>query len=47
VSEGELHIGCTHSIAMQECQASSDALLEFIRLECPFGAVKNIRICRN
>jgi hypothetical protein len=45
-AETVLHIACTHSIALQECQALSAELIEYLRLECPFGGIKDIRYSR-
>ncbi len=45
-AETTLIISCTHSIALQECQAQSVQLLEYLRLECPFGGINAIRYTR-
>jgi hypothetical protein len=47
VQDGVLYIECAHSVAMQECQCATADLLGFLRLECPFSAIKDIRIVRN
>lgn len=44
--ETTLHVHCTHSIALQECQALSADLVEYLRLECPFGGIRDIRYSR-
>ncbi len=45
--EHVLHILCTHSIALQECQASIDDLKEFLRKDCAFTAVSDVRLGRS
>lgn len=44
--ENTLHILCTHSIALQECQASIDDLKAFLQKDCAFTAVSDVRIGR-
>jgi hypothetical protein len=45
--EGTLTIGCTHSIAAQECQSVGHELLEFLRQEMPKIVFSSIRIVRS
>lgn len=46
VQDGVMHISCGHSVALQECQCVSAELLKYLRLECPFGNVNDVRISR-
>lgn len=46
MENGVLSIACTHSIALQEFQACTADLLAYLRLECPFGGVREIRTVR-
>jgi hypothetical protein len=47
IVETALHISCSHSIALQECQAQNAHLIEYLRLECPFGGIKEVRYTRS
>jgi hypothetical protein len=47
VQDGTLFIHCSHSVAMQECQCAVTDMLQFLRAECPFSGIKDIRIVRD
>ena len=46
VQNGTLVVTCTHSVAVQECQSVSPELLHFLKEECAFAPVSDIRITR-
>lgn len=46
IKDHVLTIECTHSVALQECQACSQDLLLYLQQECPFGIIKNVRLLR-
>lgn len=46
LQDGVLHISCTHSVAIQECQGSIGELMQYLRTECPFAGIKDIRVVR-
>lgn len=46
IKEGELIIACTHSIALQEVQAASEQMLQYLRQECPLVKLVGVRIAR-
>jgi|CXWL01.1.fsa_nt_gi hypothetical protein len=45
--ENTLHIVCTHSIAVQECQCIMEDLNKYLRSECSFLPIFQIRIGRS
>lgn len=45
--EHVLHIHCSHSIALQECQGAIPDLQDFLRKDCAFTAISDIRVSRN
>ena len=45
--EGTLHIVCTHSVAVQECQGLIANLHHYLRSECDVSGIIDIRIARN
>ena len=45
--ESTLHIVCTHSIAVQECQGLIEDLNSYLRVECAFAGTVQIRIGRS
>lgn len=45
--ENTVHILCTHSIAVQECQSSMSDLKAFLHKECAFAGVIDVRVGRN
>ncbi len=47
VENGSLFLTCEHSVALQECQGVLTELQAFLRLECPFEAIKDIRVSRS
>lgn len=47
LKDGVLHFSCTHSVAVQECQGVSEELLQFLRVECPFERITDIRVLRD
>ncbi len=44
--EGELVVACSHSIALQEVQGQSEALLCYLRQECPQVRIAGLRVLR-
>ena len=46
VKEGVLCIACHHSVAAQECQAITPALLDYLSQDCKFTEVSSIRLVR-
>lgn len=46
IKDGVLTVGCDHAIAIQECQASLPDLREYLKIECPFVRVQEIRFIR-
>lgn len=46
LQDGVLIIGCSHSAALQECQCKTHELLQFLKVECPFEAVAEVRLVR-
>lgn len=47
LANNTLHIVCTHSIALQECQASIPDLHKYLHADCSFKGVTDIRITRS
>lgn len=45
--DGTLFIECSHSIALQECQAKLPDLRTYLALECPLTPVSDVRIARS
>ncbi len=47
VKENTLHIVCTHSIAVQECQHSIADLKAYLQKECAFAGILEVRVGRD
>lgn len=47
LKDGVLVLSCSHSVAMQECQGITADLLQFLRLECPFEPIADVRVVRD
>lgn len=45
--EHVLHIQCSHSIALQECQGSIPDLKDFLCKDCAFTALSDVQVSRN
>jgi hypothetical protein len=45
--DGTLHIVCTHSIAAQECYPLFPDLQDFLKTECRFNDIKDVRLTRS
>ena len=47
IQDGVIFLSCTHSVALQECQGAAAELLQFIRIECPFEPILDVRVVRD
>jgi hypothetical protein len=46
LKQSELHINCTHSIALQECQQIQAMLLQYLARECKGIGISGVRVLR-
>jgi hypothetical protein len=46
VKENVLHIVCIHSIAVQECQNAIPDLQDYLRSNCAFAGILEVRVGR-
>lgn len=47
IQDGVLFLSCSHSVALQECQGSVAELLQYLRVECPFEPILDVRVVRD